>query len=449
MFSLLSLWVFLVLFGALALRWTATTAAFLFILLSFLSRILAGAYIDVAGPVFAEELFADIGSGNSTPLLLLCLLLIVLPVAWVLSPRRLARMLPQRHSLSKPRFAKAMADLVFWLSLAFTLALFFQLLSGGVIPLFQQIERYDFNRDAGALHGVLLEHGNIFALLIGGLCVYPRLHGGRIDWRFCLILLLWLSYFFLTGHRFSPFYSLGSFFLMPFSLVIVQRRIRISPIALLAAMSIFAMVGYALFNSYTEVRGFEGDTLLFKLEQRILVQPTELWWVTYERVVVNGQWDGLSAAHFLFVAPFEAARNTTIQYLMMQALDLNYAWNLIQGGFQYAGGYPEILFELFGFPGALPVIFLIGLATAGILHILLSSLARGYFVSFLFASYVYYALTILYIGGMLNFLVAWTFWVKIVGLMLAMLLEPRFHRANIISVDSDSTSSKTSPVPCR
>lgn len=449
MFSLLSLCVFVILFGALALRRTATTVAFLFILLSFLSRILAGTYIDVAGPVYAEELFADIGSGNSTPLLLLCLLLIVLPVAWVLSPRRLARMLPRPHSLSKPRFAKAIADLVFWLSLAFTLALFFQLLSGGVIPLFQQIERYDFNQDAGALHGILLEHGNVFALLIGGLCVFPCLHGGKIDWRFCLVLLLWLSYYFLTGHRFSPFYSLGSFFLMPFSLVIVQRRVRILPIALVAGMSIFAMVGYALFNSYTEVRGFEGDTLLFKLEQRILVQPAELWWVTFERVVVNGQWDGLSAAHFLFVDPFEAGRNTTIQYLMMQALDLNYAWSVIQGGGQYAGGYPEILFELFGFPGALPIVLMIGLVTAGILHIILNSIARGYFVCFLFASYVYYALTILYIGGMLNFLVAWTFWVKITGLILAMLLEPRFHRTNTLSVDSDLISSNTALIPCR
>ena len=449
MLSLLSLGLFLLFLGILALRQSATALAFLFVLVTFLSRMLAGTYIDVAGPVFAEELFVDIGSGNSTPLLLLCQLLIVLPVAWILSPRRLARMLLHRHSLSKPRFAKAIADLVFWLSLAFTLAIFFQLLSGGVIPLFQQIERYDFNQDAGALHGVLLEHGNIFALLIGGLCIFPRLHGGKIDWRFCLILLLWLSYFFLTGHRFSPFYSLGSFFLMPFSLVVAQRRIRISPIALVAGVSILAMVGYALFNSYTEVRGFEGDTLLFKLEQRILVQPAELWWVTFERVVINDQWDGLSAAHFLFVAPFEAGRNTTIQYLMMQALDLNYAWSVIQGGGQYAGGYPEILFELLGFPGALPVVLGIGLVTAGVLHVLLTSLARGYFVSFLFASYVYYALTILYIGGMLNFLVAWTFWVKVTGLMLAMLLEPRFHRINIISVASDSISSKTAPAPSR
>jgi hypothetical protein len=257
-------------------------------------------------------------------------------------------------------------------------------------------------------------------------------------------LLLWLSYFLLTGHRFSPFYSLGSFFILPFSLVIVQRRVRISPVALLAAMLVFAMVGYALFNSYTEVRGFEGDTLLFKLEQRILVQPTELWWLTYERVVVNGQWDGLSAANFLFVSPFDATRNTTIQYLMMQALDPNYAWSVIQGGSQYAGGYPEILFELFGFPGALPVILLIGFVTAGVLHILLYSLARGYFVSFLFASYVYYAMTIFYIGGMLNFLVAWTFWVKVTGLMLAMLLETRVHRTKTRSVNSDVIISKTS-----
>ena len=48
-----------------------------------------------------------------------------------------------------------------------------------------------------------------------------------------------------------------------------------------------------------------------------------------------------------------------------------------------------------------------------------------------FALYVYYAATLLYIGGMLNFLTVWTFWVKLGAFGVVLWLERSLAAVNL------------------
>jgi hypothetical protein len=93
-------------------------------------------------------------------------------------------------------------------------------------------------------------------------------------------------------------------------------------------------------------------------------------------------------------------------------------------GNQFAGGYPEVLLELVGPWGALPLVILLAAITSWLLRFWALSVLRGYFLTAFFAAYVYYAFVVMYVGGMLNFLVVWTFWTKVVLLIMFSWLEP-------------------------
>ncbi len=52
--------------------------------------------------------------------------------------------------------------------------------------------------------------------------------------------------------------------------------------------------------------------------------------------------------HSLFEDPIEPDRNTSIQYLMLATIGEPRTYDHLSHGFQFAGGFPEIFFELFG-----------------------------------------------------------------------------------------------------
>jgi hypothetical protein len=57
-----------------------------------------------------------------------------------------------------------------------------------------------------------------------------------------------------------------------------------------------------------------------------------------------------------------------------------------------------------------------------LLRILLGNITQGRLVTALWAGLVLYPFAIMYWGGMLNFVLAWTFWLKVAGLVGAILL---------------------------
>jgi hypothetical protein len=230
----------------------------------------------------------------------------------------------------------------------------------------------------------------------------------------------------LTGHRFSAFYGYVCFFALPYAAAwMLKERRELPPLPhsrtqrimarkstwLIIALAVFAVLCIVIYNSMVRVRGY--DDPVGMLVQRILIQPGELWWVTWDRLFQYGNWTPDLAWELVFKNPFDTSRNTAIQYLMIKAIGFERAAVLLAPGSQYAGGYPEVLFELFGIVAALPIAFLFGLITAVVLRAIVLAVCRGNFGTVFMGIYVYYGFTLLYIGGMLNFLLVMTFWLKI------------------------------------
>jgi predicted outer membrane lipoprotein len=208
-----------------------------------------------------------------------------------------------------------------------------------------------------------------------------------------------------------------------------------------------AMAGLVL-NSVINVR--EYDDPLRLIMQRTMVQPVELWWMTWKDIGVGSHPGPAAMWNSLFVNPIDPARNTSIQALMLINVGDDRTRELLAMGQQYAGGYPEVLFELFGPYLALPVAAAFGLVTALLLRLVVTATCQGRAFTALLALYVYFGFSLMYIGGMLNFLLAWTFWLKLLALAVACAIE-RPHgartagagRARTLRPFASSASSQT------
>jgi hypothetical protein len=278
----------------------------------------------------------------------------------------------------------------------------------------------------------------MLAVTLGMFTELPRLQGGRYDLRFALLFLVMLAYWILTGNRFSIFYRDTCFFVLPFAAVFAMERYNRLPritrrdawsallsfkviVPIVVILSGITIIGL-LINSYYDVRGYADP--VYMIAQRTFVQPIQLWDTTWATLDFDQIFTfNTNVSDFLFYNPIEAGSNTSIQYLMVKELGYFRVAQLLNFGQQYAGGYPEILFELFGAWVAIPIMFILGTVTAWLLRLAMLALSQGRLLTSFFAVYVYYGFTLTYIGGMLNFMFALSFLLKIVLLVLAVAFE--------------------------
>ena len=106
-------------------------------------------------------------------------------------------------------------------------------------------------------------------------------------------------------------------------------------------------------------------------------------------------------------------------------------WEHISGGFQFAGGFPEIFFEWFGPIYAWPFIFGAGYLAAALTALMVKGVLQGRYASAFLSMYVLYGIYVMYIGGMLNFATRGTYLIKIAALAAALLIEARLARAGV------------------
>jgi hypothetical protein len=92
-------------------------------------------------------------------------------------------------------------------------------------------------------------------------------------------------------------------------------------------------------------------------------------------------------------------------------------------GQDYAGGYPEILIELGGFWTAIGLIIAISIVNAALYLLVVDGVARGYFLTAIMATYVGYGVSGVYLGGMLNFILAASYWMKFAALVFVFVLD--------------------------
>jgi len=347
------------------------------------------------------------------------------------------------------------SDLAFGVVALFTVALWIELLAGGPIPLFAAMERFDYSRlYGGLLHQRLMEWGPMLALQIGVFFVAPTLHDRPFDRRFGALFAVLLLYLFVVGHRFSSFYAYGSFFIIPIGVALLGREARGRSARRLfngtslryvwiAGVALVVLIVVAVTYSYVFVRGFEGAQLFAKLSQRILVQQGEMWWMTYDRVFVQGIWNSSFAAYKLFVDPFDPTRNSTMQLLMEQALPLERAHFIVGAGSAYAGGWPEVCFELGGPIGGFALVALSAVVFSEFMFLLTRCIVEERYATCLFLTPIFFALSINVGSGMVNSFVQVTFVIKGAIALVVLVAEDRWRSSLIL----DPPTASSEPLP--
>jgi hypothetical protein len=414
---------------------------FFFILFTLIWRTASTMFIDLTGPAWSSQTFEYIGPGLATPLHVLAYFVTLAPFLILLKPGLVESWFDGADTRRAAPGMLTLSDLTVASSLLFLGYLFFDLIRHGSIPLFAHIERFVYTAQyAGGAHRWLIKYGNFVNFWWGVMFAAERLRNRRIDIRYLGLLSLLLVYMFLTGNRFSAFYSFGSFFVIPLSAVIAAE-IRDSRsgvpfswmghafktrdlITLVAIISLAVTVtALGIYNNLVNVRGYQGAEIMSQFWERLLVQPSELGWISYERVFTLGHWQPDRVFDFLFQAPLDPNKNTTPQYLMLETIGEPRTWEHISGGFQFAGGFPEIFFELFGPIYAWLYIFGAGCLAAVLTALIVKGVLQGRYASTFLALYVLYGFYVMYIGGMLNFVAIETYWLKIAALAAALAME--------------------------
>jgi hypothetical protein len=422
---------------------------FFFILFTLVWRTAATMFIDLAGPVLSSQTDRYVGPGMATPVHVLAYFVTLAPFFFLLRPAAVQHWL---HDADRERAAPGtitLSGMTVVVSFIFLGCLYVDLIRIGSIPLFARLERFVYTAQyAGAAHRWLILYGNFVTFWWGVMFAAERLRNRRIDIRYLVMLGILMVYMFLTGNRFSAFYSFCSFFVIPLAGVIavdirdnrsavpfswVGRTFRRRELIAFGAVAVLAAIASAvgIYNNLANVRQFQGDEILSQFWERLLVQPSELGWISYERIFNFGQWQPDRVFDFLFQAPLDASKNTTPQFLMLETIGEPRTYEHISGGFQFAGGFPEIFFELFGPLYAWPFIFGAGYIAAGLTAVVVKGVIQGRYASAFLSLYVLFGFYVMYIGGMLNFIMTPLYWIKIAALAIALLMEARLARAGL------------------
>ena len=421
--------------------WAPVLVAF-FLLFGFITRVVSIAYIDLAGPLYSQQLGTYVGgTAAATPMFVVAVGIVLLMLWLLIDPRWFAA-----HAAPLPTLATRVTDkLLFPVMALFVAALYIDMFQRGVIPLLVGMERFDYTRlYAGPFHVFLFDTLFMVAFFTGYGFVRPRFEGRALDLRYLGILIAFYAYFLLTGHRVSAFFTMTTWFLIPVAAAVMMARVGALPPAPdsvrqrrlmlglkaftpLLATGLAVTIAFSLYNSLVNVRGYEDPAEAFV--QRSLVQPTELWWTTWDASCSSCDASDSLAWQLMFDEPLDATRNTGIQFLMVKALGYDRSSELLDLGEQFAGGYPEVLYELLGPILVVPAMLVFATLTVALMRLIMLAVATGRVLTMVFAVYVYYGFSLLYIGGMLNFALAWTFWVKLGALAAFWLIEgPWFRR---------------------
>lgn len=406
-----------------------------FVLFSLAWRLLSVLYIDLAGPLFSEQLERDIGSGSAALPLAASQGLVIAALMYSFRDKRLAELTKGARLVDiLPSARPTLSDLACWIIGFFAVTLWVELLVRGPIPLLTAMERYDYSAQyGGPLHHRLIEWGPMLAFQLGIFFAAPSSRGREFDLRFAVLFGIFILYLFVVGHRFSSFFSYSSFFILPVGAVLLANTTlafdyaKVFRAIRLPAVVVSALILGALIYSYAIVRGFGGDQLLFKLSQRIFVQQGEMWWMTYERVFLRADWSTDQTLYKLFVGPFDPNRNSTMQWLMELALPLDRAHFILGKGSAYTGGWPEVLFELGGPVEGLALVALSAMLFSEFMFLLARCIVQERYVTCFFLTPVLYAFSLYIVTGMVNSFIQVTFFVKLAIAVLVFAAEEKWR----------------------
>jgi len=420
--------IFWLAFSLIVIKRTYLALAVAPLLISMALRVQSVFYIDLFGPVYSSQLFIALGPGTNSIYMIICYTAFFIPFLLVLE--FFVFRYPKKLSVRTSTNTRNYIENCFYLFLIiFFLALYIQLFIGGIIPLIDHIERFDFaNNHAGNLHDYLFKYGTIFAIVLGGQTVYSKLTMGYYDRRAFIFFFLMLFYALLTGHRFAAFNKFTSFYVIPFSLVFARnfhiKRQKLSQddnkqgwIIFAVIIISFSIALFSIVNSYSNVRTVSNESVIVRILERLLIQQGELWIETANRVRGNKSESLTRVIDYLFFNPIISGKNSTIQYLMWLSLGSE-AVRILDLGQQYAGGFPEIFVEVFGLYMLLPALIFYAMIMSMVSVVFMTSLRKGKLLSMIMAAFIMYAFVLTTYNGMLNQYFVLTFWVKVLLLMI-------------------------------
>ncbi|MSR05463.1 MAG: hypothetical protein EXR93_00115 [Gemmatimonadetes bacterium] len=411
----------------------------LLVWVSFVWRLSSSAFIDVAGPIYSIELFRDIGPGRSAVVLVACHLLFIGTLAFVFRHSRLQQLAsllvwsPDERAAALTRL-RGVARVAFIAFTVLWVLLYLDMFRIGHIPLFSGIERYIYSDQyAGVFHAFVSKYGIHLSFILGVLFASPAFLSERRDTRFLVLLLVLFAYLLLAGHRFSAYYSHGTSFLIPCALLVLLPRRR--PIAesnapsrrywvqtSAALMIVGGIVMFAQYRSLFFTRGMDPQAALVNIAERVLILQGGLWWSEYEHVFVNHDWNQDEALEGVLLDPIAPERNTTLPYLMEREIGLQ-VYPLLQLGVVYTGGYPEVLFELFGPVYGFAAVLVMAYALAKLLYWLMEGILRRQYVRVFLVFYILFPFLLFCVSGMVNSIVNWKFLLKVTAVAIWVLYE--------------------------
>ncbi|GIR16422.1 MAG: hypothetical protein CM15mP29_4100 [Alphaproteobacteria bacterium] len=420
--------------------------ALFFVLFFFFWRLLSSAYVSSLEGLIPTE------GGNSIIIynrysglaFAACIFITSFAWFWVFSLGKIGKsQLPSNTRRFSNQLSKTLVEVFYLACIFFVIGLFISLFLIGIIPLFSGMERFEYAENhAGILHQFLFSHGRAGIFWMGAFFIRPVLENKMPDGRFLFLLGIILFYAFIVGHRFSGFFQFISFFILPSSLFfLINKELRkiiikkIFPYISILLLVLLLTVIYAILNSYLNVRVSNAElTGLEALTERLFVQPVHLWWATWDRLL-DDVWQPAFAITFIFSTALVGGRNAGIQYLMVQELGIDRAEELLLQGTQLQGGYPEILFEVFGIYYGFIAVFFTALLVAYSAKLIVLNFAAGKVIATTAALYVFQGISLVILGGMIEFFVAWTYWVKVSALILAMIFEPSIYSYNKLKTE--------------
>lgn len=438
--SLLALAGFLALIGHLVRSRMALFVAGFFTIFPLVYRAIDVTVLDLFGPFYTRELGEFVGGNFAAPVFIYACLAFIAPLVLLFPDRGrgLARLAMLRPEYSNYHVMAANGAFVFGLGVLGLLAANF--VATGTVPVLQGIDRVAYAASAGPAHTVTYELNFLLNFLFGAFTVLPRINGRGYDMRFAVLAAALAAYWVMTGNRFSVFFVLLSFFLLPAALVIIARaagrigdlgegrigqRILTSRASRVVAAGGFAlMVAGLLYNSYYNVRDYREP--LYEIQERVLVQPVHLWVNAWDRVDFEKVTDPMNEhAVGEILDPIDPSRNSTIQYLMTLELGYFRTAELTELGQAYNGGYPEVHFELLGAYLPFLTLPLAGFIAVWFLCLFVRLLYRNLVLTSVLGLYVYFGMTLHFTGGMLTFALTPTYWIKIALFLVCWAIEKR------------------------
>lgn len=423
---------------AILLLWKRQRPAFIasfIILYSLAYRIIDITYLDLFGPLYAIELDRHVGGNGAAPMFVFASLCFIIPVGLIANKKRIlagieapVQSSPYLDGLQRGALIALGALIAF---------LYLNMLWIGTIPLFVGMDRLDYNPISGLLHNRAYQLNFLLSGTLGIFTVLPRLRGGRFSLSFIVLFMSLLLYWALTGNRFSALLVTCTYYALPFAAVVamyqkgvLRARNADDPLSALFSLKVIApvaamvasvsLIGLVV-NSYYSVRNYSDP--VYHITQRVLVQPVQTWATTWQRTSADDLGLNNAVISYVFSDLAQLDGNPTVRYLMEIELGYFRANELLNVGHQYAGGYPEIFFELFGFWAPLPLMILLGCGAGYLCFFTIRSLCRGMVLSAFMAIYLSYGFMIAYLGGMISFVLAPSYLIKLVVLIIFIIGE--------------------------